>query len=179
VQEVRDKMRFLRLSGKKHFRATLSARVCRGGVWRDLGIVAHPEEPNPILRFLKRHILGYHFATVLTQVGEEWIVDKLDEAVQTKPDWLHWGTGSGTASKSATGLFTPGSEARVQGTVSQPVADKLRVVGTLTADAAKTITNAGTFTASTGGTLVIFGDHAGQALGSGDKIEYTGDLEAT
>jgi len=118
-------------------------------------------------------------ATVLTQVGEEWIVDKLDEAVQTEPDWVHWGTGAGTASKSDTALFTPGSEARVQGTISQPVADKLRVLATLTADGAKTITNAGSFTASTGGTLVVHGDFTGIALNAGDKIEFTVDIEIT
>jgi len=118
-------------------------------------------------------------ATVLTQVGEEWIVDKLDELVQTEPDWIHWGTGAGTASKSATGLFTPGSESRVQGTITQPVADKIRVVGTLIADAAKTITNAGNFTASTGGTLILHGDFPGMPLNQGDKIEFTFDLEIT
>ena len=118
-------------------------------------------------------------ATVLTQVGEEWIVDKLDESVQTKPEYIHWGTGAGTAAKSDTALFTPGSEARVQGTLSQPVADKIRCVGTLTADGAKTITNAGSFTASTGGTLVVHGDFTGIALNAGDKIEFTVDIEIT
>jgi len=118
-------------------------------------------------------------ATVLTQVGEEWIVDKLDETVQTTGDYIGWGTGTGTAAKTDTALFTEASEARVTATRSQPVADKIRWVGTLTADAAKTITNAGNFTASTGGTLIIHGDFTGIALASGDKIEFTIDLEIT
>jgi len=46
------------------------------------------------------------YATVLTQVGEEWIVDKLDEVVQTTGDFIGWGTGAGTATKASTALFT-------------------------------------------------------------------------
>jgi len=118
-------------------------------------------------------------ATVLTQVGEEWIVHKLDEVVQTTGDYIGWGTGAGTASKSDTALFSEASEARVQATRSQPAADKIRWVGTLTADGAKTITNAGNFTAQTGGTLIVHGDFTGIALQQGDKIEFTIDLEIT
>lgn len=118
-------------------------------------------------------------ATVLTQAGEEWIVDKLDEAVQTTGDFIGWGTGAGTAAKADTALFTEASEARVTATRSQPVADKIRWVGTLTANAVKTITNAGNLTASTGGTLIVHGDFAGIPLVLGDKIEFTIDLEIT
>jgi len=118
-------------------------------------------------------------ATVLAQVGEEWIVDKLDEIVQTTGDYIGWGTGAGTASKSDTTLFTEASETRVTATRTQPLADKLQWVGTLTADAAKTITNAGNFTAVTGGTLIIHGDFTGIPLNLGDKIEFTIQLEIT
>lgn len=118
-------------------------------------------------------------ATVLTQVGEEWIVDKIDETVQTTGDYIGWGTGAGTAAKGDTTLFTEASEARVLATRSQVAADKIRWVGTLTADAGKTITNAGNFTASTGGVLIVKGDFTGVALAAGDKIEFTIDLEIT
>lgn len=119
-------------------------------------------------------------ATVLTQVGEEWIVDKLDETVQTTGDYIGWGTGAGTAAKGDTTLFTEASEARVSATRSQALADKLRWVGTLTcAGAGKTITNAGNLTASTSGTLIVHGDFTGIPLSVGDKIEFTIDLEIT
>lgn len=118
-------------------------------------------------------------ATVLTQVGEEWVVDKLDETVQTTGDFVGWGTGAGTAAKGDTTLFTEASEARVSAVRSQPVADKIRWVATLTADAGKTITNAGNFTASSAGTLIVKGDFTGIVLASGDKIEFTIDLEIT
>ena len=119
-------------------------------------------------------------ATVLTQDGEEWIVDKLDETVQTTGDYVGWGTGAGTAAKADTTLFTEASEARVSATRTQPAADKLRWVATLTcAGAGKTITNAGNFTAASSGTLIVHGDFTGITLNVGDKIEFTIDLEIT
>lgn len=117
-------------------------------------------------------------ATVLTQVGEEWIVDKIDTA--TRADWIGWGTGAGTAVKGSTILFTEAAEARIQGVTTQPLADKMRVVGTMTcAGSGKTITNAGIFNANTAGILVVHGDFTGVVLNVGDKIEFTVDLEIT
>lgn len=120
-------------------------------------------------------------ATVLTQVGEEWIIDKLDETVQTTGDYVAWGTGAGTAAKGDSALFTEASEVRVSAVRTQPVADKIRWVATLTcAGAGKTITNAGNFTATpSGGTLIVHGDFTGIPLNVGDKIEFTIDLEQT
>ena len=131
------------------------------------------------VQFLNLFRMERQYATVLTQVGEEWIVDKLDEEVQTTGDYIGWGTGAGTASKSDTTLFTEASESRVVGIRTQPVADKIRWVGTLTADGAKTITNAGNYTAATGGTLIVHGDFTGIVLNTGDKIEFTIDIEIT
>lgn len=120
-------------------------------------------------------------ATVLTQVGEEWIVDKLDEVVQTKGEYVGWGTGAGTAVKESVALFVEASEDRVVGAVTQPLADKIRCVATLTADAGKTITNAGLFDVASKVTyvLIIHGDFTGIVLALGDKIEFTIDLEIT
>ena len=129
---------------------------------------------NPFLPHKMRR-----YATVVTDVGEQWIVDKLDETVQTEEDWVAWGTGAGTAGETDTTLFTEASEARIQGTQSQPTSDTTRVVGTITADGAKTITNAGTFTASAAGTLVVHGDFTGIVLATGDKIEFTINLQIT
>lgn len=118
--------------------------------------------------------------TVLTQMGEEWIVDKLDSTVATTPKWVGWGTGAGTADKADVALFTEAAEARTEGTLTQPAADKLRCVGTITcAGAGKTITNAGSFTADVAGDLVVHGDFVGIVLGVGDRIEFTIDLEIT
>jgi len=117
-------------------------------------------------------------ATVLTQVGEEWIVDVLD-GTAPGTQYIGWGTGAGTAGKSDTTLFTEASEARQSVTRSQPVADKIRYVATMTADGAKTITNAGVLTALTAGTLIIHGDFTGIPLQQNDQIQFTIDMEIT
>ena len=123
-------------------------------------------------------------AVVLTSVGEEVLIDLIDGTsgthLTTTNSFIGWGTGAGTAAKGDTTLFTEASEARVNpSTQTQPTADKLRWVGTITANGSKTITNAGLFNASTGATLIIHGDHTGQAVALNDKIEYTIELEQT
>src|SRR3990172_3058426 len=107
-------------------------------------------------------------ATVLTTVGKQWMVDKLDDTVSTDPVWVAWGTGAGTAAVGDTTLFTEATEARVAATKSQPAADKNQWLATITADGAKTITNAGVFTATSGPTLIVKGDFTGIALDLGD-----------
>lgn len=119
-------------------------------------------------------------AVVLTNAGEEFTVDKLTETVQTKPEYIGWGTGAGTAAKADTDVFTPSAEARVQGTTSKQGTGstaKLQNVGTMTSGSVQTITNGGLFTATTSGTLVIHGDHTGVALQIGDQITYTFTLD--
>ena len=128
-----------------------------------------------LLRRVKGAIV--HMATVLTTVGKAWVVDKLDETVQTTADYIGWGTGAGTAAVGDTTLFTEAAEARVVATRTQPSADTVRWVGTLTSASGQTITNAGNFTASTSGTLVVKGDFTGVALLTGDQIQFTINLQ--
>jgi hypothetical protein len=117
-------------------------------------------------------------ATVLTQAGEEWIVDKLD--VATRADWCAWGSGAGAAGKGRTTLYTEETEARIQGVTTQPLADMLQVVGTMVCLLLpKTITNAGLFTANAGPTLVLMGDFTGIPLLVNDAIQFTYTLEIT
>jgi len=118
-------------------------------------------------------------ATVLTDVGSEWIVDKINETIQTTGDYIGWGTGAGTASKSDTILFTEASESRTLAIRTKTAFDTIQWVGTLTANALKTITNAGNFTTSTDGTLIIHGDFPGITLNSGDQIQFTISLQIT
>ena len=165
-------------------KAKMGMRIFRAGTgkWEKLGFTWNTKQflRESGIQFLNLFRTRKGFATVLTQIGEEYITDKLQETIQTTPDWIDWGTGAGTAAKSDTALFAESTEARVQGTMSQPAADKLRVVGTMTcAGAGKTITNAGSFTVSTKATgpLIIHGDFTGIVLAVGDKIEFSVDLE--
>lgn len=118
-------------------------------------------------------------ATVLTIVGKQYIVDKMDSTVTTRLEYVAWGTGAGTAAVGDTTLFTEAAEARTLGTLSQPSADTMRLVGTITATGAKTITNAGSFTASTAGTLGVHGDFTGIVLATNDQIQFTIDIQIT
>lgn len=120
-------------------------------------------------------------ATVITNAGEEWTVDKFKETVSTEPNYVGWGTGAGTAAKADTDLFTPansdpGNVLRILGTSSKTGSGstaKYQVVATLQAVSGITVTNAGLWTAVSGGTLVVHGDHTGVALATGDQITYT------
>lgn len=140
-------------------------------------------KPTSIIEGLINKIILL-FATVVTTVGKAWVVDKLDTTVATKPEYIGWGTGAGTAAVADTTLFTEDSGgspayARVQGTLTQPAADTLRCVGTLTSNGTKTITNAGTFTAVTVGTLVVHGDFTGVVMALNDAITFTVDIQIT
>lgn len=120
-------------------------------------------------------------ATILTDVGENGVTDLIQGTSSTvlsaSNAKIAWGTGAGTAAKGNTTLFIEASESRVAAVISQPASDTGRWVGTITADAGKTITNAGLFDAATSGSLYIKGDFTGIVLSTGDKIEFTVDLE--
>lgn len=115
-------------------------------------------------------------ATVLTNVGEQYVCDFLS-AVDTNPaEHIAWGTGGGTAAKGDTALTVEASETRVTGTLTTQgtgASAVFQCVGTLTADGTKTIDEAGLFSLVTGGIMVISGDHTGVALDASDQIEYT------
>ena len=178
LEKVKKQTILAQASSKKSF---ITARVYRKATdsWEELGIIAHPEEYNPLIKLFKKHILGWHFATVLTDAGEAWIVDKLDETSDLTGDFIGWGTGAGTAAKGDTTLFTEAAEARVVGTRTQPSADIIRWVSTITSASGQTITNAGNFDASSAGNLIVHGDFTGIVLANGDKIEFTINLEIT
>lgn len=120
-------------------------------------------------------------ATVLTNVGEQWLCDRASGASALDGHFIGWGTGAGTAAKGDTTLFTEAAEARAVGTVStngSGAAAKYQVVGTITCSGSgKTITNAGNFDASSGGNLIVKGDFTGIALNVGDSIQFTITLD--
>ena len=113
-------------------------------------------------------------ADIYTDAGEAFTADLFDGTVSLPSDYyIGWGTGAGTAAKGDTTLSTEAAETRVVATMSQPSADINRAVGTLTSLSGQTITNVGLFQAITTGTLIVHADHAGTALLTSDKIEYT------
>ena len=98
-------------------KAKMSMRILRAntGKWEGLGIWWSVKQflREARIQFFNLFRAKKGYATVLTQVGEEWLVDKIDETVQTTGDYVGWGTGAGTAAKADTTLFVEASETRV------------------------------------------------------------------
>lgn len=95
---------------------------------------------------------------VLTNLGEEWCAARLAGTDSSNGRFIGWGTGTGTAVKGDTTLFTESAEDRVAGTVSvdgEAAAAAYQVEGTLVAESDQVITNAGTFTADAAGILIM------------------------
>jgi hypothetical protein len=116
--------------------------------------------------------------TVYTQAGEELVTDLLDETIVCPVDWyIGWGTDGTAADKANTALGAESAESRVVGAATQPLADQNQWLGTITSSSTQTIQEAGLFSLSTGGTMLIRGNFTGIALDSGDKIEFTVQLQ--
>ena len=127
-------------------------------------------------------------ASVLTALGEEWVVDRLVATSGTYSadvgNYVGWGTGAGTANKTDTTLFTesndPASASRTTGAVTKTgtgTAAKWQCVATVPSTSTQTITNAGAFKA--GGVVAMFikGDFTGIPLVTGDSIQFTFTLD--
>ena len=123
-------------------------------------------------------------ATVVTTAGRAIAQNRL-RGSGTEPVYCGWGTGAGTASATATSLYTEKADDisatagnRKTGTssaYSTSVAnDTWRLQTTYTATGAGTITNAGAFDALTltAGNLFMYGDFTGIGLSSGDAIAF-------
>lgn len=119
-------------------------------------------------------------ATVLTNVGEQYVCDFLSGDSVLDAQYVGWGTGAGTAAKGDTTLFTEAAESRVAGALTTEgtgASAVFQVVATITSLSGQTITNAGLFDASTSGNLVIKGDFSDIILATDDKIEFTFTLD--
>jgi hypothetical protein len=124
-------------------------------------------------------------ATVLVNTGKAVVTNRVKNGATgaTEPNYVHWGTGAGTAAIADTTLFTASAEARVAGTSTQVTTtttnDSYQVVGTITSASGQTITNAGLFDASTSGNLFVKGDFTGIPLSTGDSIQFTIKVQFT
>jgi len=127
-------------------------------------------------------------ASVLTALGEEWVVDKLVATSGTYStdvgNFIGWGTGAGTANKTDTALFTesndPVSSGRTTGTVTKTgsgTAAKWQCVATVPSTTSQTITNAGAFKAGGAVAMFVKGDFTGVPLVNGDSIQFTLTLD--
>jgi hypothetical protein len=114
-------------------------------------------------------------ATLLVNAGKAIVTNRLNSG-GTIPNYVGWGTGSGTTTATDTTLFTEVGT-RVAGAVTQQTTsvtnDTYQVIATLTSGSSQTITNAGVFDAISSGNLFVKGDFTGLVLVSGDSIQFT------
>jgi hypothetical protein len=121
-------------------------------------------------------------ATVLTDVGEAWVIDVLDATISNQTaysQYVAWGTGVGGAAKGDTALGAEAAEARVVGVRTQPATDTIQWTATMTAAGTKSIAEAALLTATAAGTCIIRGDFTAVALNANDKIDFTIQLQQT
>jgi len=128
-------------------------------------------------------------AAVVTATGITFLVDRIDNSTTATNFWIAWGTGGSgtgaTATSADTGLKAAATEAFAAATLSQPDTDTNRFVATITAGTAKTIEEVIVFGGTTTATstasnrCIIRANHGGQALATGDAIQYTVNLIAT
>ena len=117
-------------------------------------------------------------ATLLVNTGKAVVTNRVKNGATgaTEPNYVAWGTGSGTTALTDTTLFTE-TGTRTAGTSTQQTTsttnDTYQVVGTMTAGGTLAITNAGLFDASTSGNLFVKGDFTTINLSSGDSIQFT------
>jgi hypothetical protein len=120
-------------------------------------------------------------ATVYVSAGEAVVADLIDGTSGTHLDssnsHVEWGTGVTGAAKGDTDVETPGGEARVVATASQPAADTNQWVGTITAAGTLAITEAGLFNDLTAGSLIIRSVFAAINVDADDSIQFTFTLQ--
>ena len=109
-------------------------------------------------------------ATLLVNTGKAVVTNRVKNGATgaTEPNYVAWGTGTGTTAVADTTLFTE-TGTRTAGTSTQQTTsttnDTYQVVGTMTAG--------GTLDASTSGNLFVKGDFTTINLSSGDSIQFT------
>jgi len=128
-------------------------------------------------------------STYLTNSGITLMRDSLTGGTSITADYIGWGTGAGTTSKSDTTLFSESStglsmsgENRVLAVRTISGTDSIQWVATLTSNGVKSITNAGNFTGSgsaSPGNIMIKGDFTAIPLQTNDRIQFTFVLELT
>jgi len=114
---------------------------------------------------------------LVPDVGEREIAKRIN-STGTKPDWIASGTGTTAESETQTALITE-VESRVQGTASNPQDARYQVVGQITYTATRAITEAGLFDANTSGNMYVRGVFSAINVVSGDKIEFTIQIDIT
>lgn len=121
---------------------------------------------------------------IIPTVGKQWIIDKIQDVApnaNARMDFLVVGNAVSPPAE-APGVtitsFAEVSEARVQGTLTQPAADTDRLDATMSFTGSKTVTQSGRTNTGTKGTtepILFYATYTGIPVQNGDSIRYLQD----
>lgn len=123
---------------------------------------------------------------IYTDAGQAHTTSRLLANTGSTTYYVAWGSGSTAPAVTQTALITenPESRAGMDATfptqvTTQSTNDTARFQGTITATGNRVVNEAGIFTASSAGTMLMRGTHATLNIETGDKVQYTFDLQFT
>ena len=120
-------------------------------------------------------------AAIFTNAGQAHATDRLTGNAASTGYYIGWGSGATAPAVTQTALVTENAEARTAATVTRTTTesanDTVRFVGTITATGNRSVQEAAVFTAAAAGTMVLRGTHALLNIETGDRVEYTFDLQ--
>jgi hypothetical protein len=116
---------------------------------------------------------------VLTNLGEAWIINSINQDAPAQMHHIGWGTGAGTAAKADVALFTASAEARSVATLTKPTADTWKATATIVSASQQVITNVGAWDVAVAGNLGIHISFTGVGLEISDSITFEITLEST
>jgi hypothetical protein len=119
---------------------------------------------------------------VFSCAGAQWIVDKIDETIQTCGAWIAVATSTAAADQANANLPSSEWQARVCGVHSQATSIRNQWVGTHTFAAAACVGHAGNFTGTStavAGGSVVTGEYTKIPVAINDSIQFTVQLDIT
>ena len=114
--------------------------------------------------------------------GAQWLLDKIDETVQTCGAWIGSATSTVAADQAWANLNSAETTRRTCGTHSQPTSIRSQWVGTQTYNVAHDVGSAGNFPATSTGTvggLIVVGEFSPIVALAADAIQFTIQLDIT
>lgn len=120
---------------------------------------------------------------IYTNTGQAHTTDRVTSNGGSTSYFIAWGAGATAPAVTQSALVTENPEARSAATTTRVTTestnDTVRFVGTITATGNRVVNEAGVFTAAAAGIMILRGTHATLNIETGDRVEYTFDLQFT
>lgn len=120
---------------------------------------------------------------IFTNAGQAHVTARLTADAAPTSYHIGWGSSATAPAVTQTALGAENAEARAAATTTrqttQSTNDTVRHVGTITATGNRVVNEAGVFTAAAAGDMTLRGTHSTLNIETGDRVEYTFDLQFT